>query len=1569
MSSGSRSNTPTLIQRSTEVDEYYKFSIEDTAEGGYRDFCSYLQDTKGWKRMPLKKRPKLQSKLPLRKEEVPLLYCVLNERDIDFNSLQAHQVCNHFEGMGRALTTKSGFCDLLREMNWSMVDSNTIAPRSYNLGDPVQREEFVDDFKLSAAVNILKYVLRLEVGSYVGVPPSSSSSSSSSSSGRSSSMRKRNSTPASSKTAAAPLVPASVLKSAMKACARYIRVKIAGEWPGVDKEFKADEKSTNVDPNEWTELMEMSYKIADSGGGFTFNFEDYLEREHVILNSSSNVKTKNNMNTRIWLILRAMYNVNRSQMSIDGTKNIWIIKAPEACKGVGIKLLYKLHDILDCEKGMGGRTAQKYIENPLLAPFRAKATVGFQTQDVSPRDITCVSPLSGSSSSSSSSSTSVKFDLRVWVMVTSVTPLKVQVYSKVYGRCCCSQYTDELSNLADTSMHLTNFAIQKNHVFNNNNSNNSNNSDGVNNENSAGNGNNDNNNIYYNDSSSGAKNYGTGVTGMLNRLRASIKKAPRDEDNANSNGNNNNRENGGLLNKSDLLLTHEDVVKIVASASNVDKTWDADVWPDIKNKIMQTLQAVCCSGNVTHRDKSFEFLGFDVMLDNNLTPWILEINMSPALAHRGGQHSSMIAHMATGIVDTAIIAHTGTPSIDKLQPLPQQKTFQGSSAKTDIITDETETSSDTPTDAETDCSIYSSSIGLGEWQDLEIEDKTCLLPPYLVRNLISEGLNEKPSSSSLSFLSGKSTRPASAGKIRPSQKQIIKSDWDDVQYTAPKLVSAAPIEIVGKIMAKPAVQTIDQNLEILGKMRLIQAWFRRFLSRTRQYHKKRSIASITVQRVIRGFVGKQRLWHLKRRVFSIVIQCKYRCRLAAKRCESLKRYYCAIKIQCKIRRHQANKKMHSLLLNAKALIIQMFLIRSVDRWYRKAAQKIVRRAKGWCIKRWQQARKVRSVIALYYRKRNGRVKVIQRFVRRCFVRWRLFHIMKKMRLKVLSEEAMGVVEKRREEKLKASKEEEMQMNRIREDVLYLMDEMITKIEKSDLDDKKERMNSDNSGFLYDFVDRYETDRKRIHDTLPHTIKNIMTECDNTGYEFEDAPPTSLENDNDQPVNFRVSFAVEKTGHGSQVEVALGVDRRGNSSSMGMSHLSRIGAGVIDKKMKDKARDQASAPISLKARRHHIMEQFQVVPDSESGVPEFISPQQQHHIRTKIGKKRVISASKRYRDDREDERISYLSISKPAKATEKKKTTKKKKSKSHGPIINIFDTACPPDFDFAMPPSIPQSRPPNIARPEPKYGNAKENSRPFSRSSPANRRTDFIASHKGDYLEALQSLHNDLDMAAKHYAHHGVSSEQYREEEYSREPLSPLHSSNLRNSKKETTPPGNGRPEFVINRREHEKGALERMRERELEKKKVAAAISSRPRSASAIRKSSNISSARQQVWNSSKSITPSSTSRPQSADRRAKSAKSRNSYNNSRSDIDDGPFYDEKYIEKNILGVKESDCIFPGIRNSFDFSAFEPPSLEQQIFYKERGDDMGKPPIVPLKKQNGSYQYEKELKQVLFRIA
>ena len=39
-----------------------------------------------------------------------------------------------------------------------------------------------------------------------------------------------------------------------------------------------------------------------------------------------------------------------------------------------------------------------------------------------------------------------------------------------------------------------------------------------------------------------------------------------------------------------------------------------------------------CEQYVPFRNNCFELLGFDILIDNQLSPWLLEVNLSPSLA-------------------------------------------------------------------------------------------------------------------------------------------------------------------------------------------------------------------------------------------------------------------------------------------------------------------------------------------------------------------------------------------------------------------------------------------------------------------------------------------------------------------------------------------------------------------------------------------------------------------------------------------------------------------------------------------------------------------------------------------------------------------------------------------------------------------------------------------------------------------------------------------------------------------------------------------------------------------------
>ena len=141
------------------ADKRANFALEDTGDRCYRDISNGLL-LRGWRKVTHRKRTKLERKrLPMK--DVPLLIWTLNDKDIDFSTLYPFQVCNHFEGIAQ-LTTKRGFTELLKEsMQWICQDQYDIAPRCYNLGDPLHREEFIEDFRVTALSNILQWSFQI----------------------------------------------------------------------------------------------------------------------------------------------------------------------------------------------------------------------------------------------------------------------------------------------------------------------------------------------------------------------------------------------------------------------------------------------------------------------------------------------------------------------------------------------------------------------------------------------------------------------------------------------------------------------------------------------------------------------------------------------------------------------------------------------------------------------------------------------------------------------------------------------------------------------------------------------------------------------------------------------------------------------------------------------------------------------------------------------------------------------------------------------------------------------------------------------------------------------------------------------------------------------------------------------------------------------------------------------------------------------------------------------------------------------------------------------------------------
>ncbi|MED6282690.1 putative tubulin polyglutamylase ttll9 [Characodon lateralis] len=162
------------------------------------------------------------------------------------------------------------------------------------------------------------------------------------------------------------------------------------------------------------------------------NFDYTYMEEHVRINHFRNHYELTRKNLMVKNLKREYHlfveEFNRSPGSI------WIMKPVAKSQGKGIFLFRKLKDIIDWKKEsyrseeqkdaahVENYVAQRYIENPYLISGR-------------------------------------KFDLRVYVLVTSYIPLKAWLYRDGFARFSSTRFC--LSSIDDKYMHLTNVSVQK----------------------------------------------------------------------------------------------------------------------------------------------------------------------------------------------------------------------------------------------------------------------------------------------------------------------------------------------------------------------------------------------------------------------------------------------------------------------------------------------------------------------------------------------------------------------------------------------------------------------------------------------------------------------------------------------------------------------------------------------------------------------------------------------------------------------------------------------------------------------------------------------------------------------------------------------------------------------------------------------------------------------------------------------------------------------------------------------------------------------------------------------------
>lgn len=260
--------------------------------------------------------------------------------------------------------------------------------------------------------------------------------------------------------------------------------------------------------------------------------------------------------------------------------NYWIMKPVGLSRGRGIRLLQDLGDLTyntTC-------VVQKYVEQPL-----------------------CIN--------------NYKFDLRLYIVVLSFTPLEVYIYTDGFARISTVAYSTDPQSAQNKFIHLTNSSIQKHNTQSGN---------------------------VYETIKGGVVGADAGGSGGGGRRRSSStnplskhRKDRIDEDeelgdiDGDCDGDDEEHKEGGskiaLLGVHGLWHMLQDLPAPPEQTARHGKNISTTVlWEDICTLVLKSLLTL--NDKISSQPNCFELFGYDVIIDSNLRPWLLEVNASPSLS-------------------------------------------------------------------------------------------------------------------------------------------------------------------------------------------------------------------------------------------------------------------------------------------------------------------------------------------------------------------------------------------------------------------------------------------------------------------------------------------------------------------------------------------------------------------------------------------------------------------------------------------------------------------------------------------------------------------------------------------------------------------------------------------------------------------------------------------------------------------------------------------------------------------------------------------------------------------------